>query len=153
VYYDSWDKENGTISLGVRNSTRKVQQFDPGDLTPEIEDAKGYKYSLQYNGSAQAMIPPGGSLLVSFRYSMPANAPAPRLILKNGLLDIRRKAVPLASPQPGFSSRPSQVPEDLVLYQQGDVDIRVNRTWWDTSLIKLEVAVSNQGGEPVESNV
>lgn len=153
VYYDSWDKENGAISIGVRNSTGKVQQFDPGYLTPEIEDAKGYKYSLQYNGGAETMVPPGGSLLVSFRYSMPANAPAPRLILKTGLLHFRREVVPLASPQPGFSSMLPQIPEDLVLYQQGDVDIRVDRAWWDSSLIILEVAVSNQGGEPVESDV
>ena len=153
VYYDSWDKQNSTVSIGVRNSTRKVQQFDPSDVTPEIEDAKGYKYSLQYVEGAQALVPPGGSLLVSFRYSMPANAPDPKLILKYRLLDIRRKTVSLASPQSGFSRKAPRVPEDLVLYRQGDVGIRVGRAWWDSQLVVVELLVSNQGGAPVHSSV
>lgn len=153
LYYDSWDKQNSTVSIGVCNPTRKVQLFDPSDVTPEIEDAKGYRYSLQYVEGAQALVPPGGSLLVSFRYSMSANAPDPKLILKNRLLDIRRKTVSLASPQPGFSRKTPRVPEDLALYRQGDVDIRVERAWWDSQLVVVELLVSNQGGEPVHSSV
>lgn len=163
TFYESQNEAESLVWIGVRNQSRTLQILDDSLVRPQIVDAKGYTYELNpggwlsyparsaitsccFGGPNGAVIPPGGALLMSYRYSMPPNAPSPKLVFHQGFLDIGRRSVPLDRPERGFRGKSVSVPDNAVLFSKKDVIVGLARAWWDDGLLVAEIQVNNQGG-------